>query len=173
MSIKNKHSLIKIKEAINPDFFDFKICAGEFGPLLDKLNENAKKHELFILTAYSNNILAGILISEQMNQKVDSVNTIVPTSLLYLIYVNPFFRNKGLGKKLLNYYLIKQKFLGIATIYMNIPQKYKMGTKFLLKNNFHQTFRSTTTLIFKYNLWNDYGIRDSILIGEHFNCFLD
>ena len=168
----NTENIIEIKESKNQDILDLKLCASEFEDLIEKIN-TIPKDKIIIFTAWYNKNLLGLLISEDKSQKVDSLTTIIPTSLIHLIHVNRLARNKGIGQELLNFYLEKQKSKGIASVYINIPQKYKKGLKFLTKNNFYQVHRRGNILLFKRNIWNDFGIRDSVLIGEDFHCFLD
>ncbi|MHA1804296.1 MAG: GNAT family N-acetyltransferase [Promethearchaeota archaeon] len=166
-------SSIEIKESKKKDLLDFLLFAGEFKSFIENLINSIPIERLFILSAYCNNSIAGILISEDKSQNIDSLETLIPTARLHLIQVNQLYQNKGLGTTLLKEYLKKQQFRGIATINIKIPRNYKKGKEFLLNNGFRQKSRDNAFILFKYNLWNDFGIRDSVLIGEPSHYFLD
>ncbi len=92
---------ISIKEANKEDLIDLNLCAKEFLQLIEDFNINFLNHKYFTLTAYYKKLLVGILVAEEKNHKVDSLEKIVPKTNLYLIYVNPNFRKKHIGKKIL------------------------------------------------------------------------
>ncbi len=88
---------------------------------------------------------------------------------LHLLYVNPNFRKKNIGKSLLNSFFSIQRRNGIASIYIKLPQKYRDGINFFLKNNFHIIDKVKNKIILEFALWNDYGIRECQIIEENFN----
>jgi len=100
---------ISIKEGNKEDLIDLNLCAKEFLQLIEDFNINFLNRKYFTLTAYYKKLLVGILVAEEKNHKVDSLEKIVPKRNLYLIYVNPNFRKKHIGKKILINYLTSQK----------------------------------------------------------------
>ena len=91
---------------------------------------------------------------------------------LHLLFVNPKFRQKNIGKSLLDNFIIILKKKGTASIYVKLPQKYKKGVEFFQKNNFHQVDKNHNRIILELNLWNDFGIRDCLIIGDNFDNML-
>jgi GNAT superfamily N-acetyltransferase len=166
VSRKNEYQ-IDIKLSKDEDFIDLKLCAKEFIDLIDDFKINFLKKKYLILTAYYNDLLVGILISDVKVRKINSYDKIVPKVRLYLLYVNPNFRGKQIGKKLLDNYLKIQKKRGIAVIYIKLPQKYKKGIIFFRKSKFDQIEIQNNKIILEYNLWNDYGITDLDIIDKN------
>jgi GNAT superfamily N-acetyltransferase len=165
MSNKSK---IKIKIAKKENLLDLNICAKEFIDLLDNFKRNFLNKQYFVLTAYYNNILAGVLVAKDMSHKVDSIERIVPTMSLYLLFVNPQYRDKGIGKKLMNTFLMILKNRGFASIKIKIPRHYKKGINFFLNNEFlnnqfSQAGKTDNHVVLEMNLWTDYGIKYCIL----------
>jgi GNAT superfamily N-acetyltransferase len=167
-SRKNDSSII-IREAKSESIYDFYLCAEEFIDLIDQLKEKFLSKKLFVLTAYYDNILAGIIMAEDKSQKVDALEKIVPTTCMHLLFVNSRFRNKHIGKELLKAFVDAHRSKGVASIYIKIPQKYKNGIKFLQKNNFGQINKIKSKIILEIKLWNDFGVRDCQIIGDNGN----
>ena len=130
------------------------------------------KKKLFILTAYYKEILVGLLVAEDKSQKIDSLEKILPIFNIHMLYVNPTYRKKKIGKELLETFLKIQKERGTASIRIKLPQKYKSGITFFLKNNFRQIQLDRSKVILEINLWNDFGIRDSQIVEEDLNDML-
>ncbi len=158
---------ISIKEANKEDLIDLNLCAKEFLQLIEDFNINFINHKYFTLTAYYKKLLVGILVAEEKNNTVDSLEKIVPKTNLYLIYVNPNFRKNHIGKKILINYLSVQKKKGIASIFVELPHKYKKGIQFFQHNKFHQINKVKDKIILEINLWNDFGIRSSEFISNN------
>lgn len=169
MSAHKNYNNIEIKYANEENFYDLYLCANEFLDFIDNFKEKFFNKEYFILSAYFNNVLAGLLIAEDKTQKINSLKEIVPHMNLHLLYVNPKFRNKNIGKILLNYFILIQKNNDIASIYVELPQKYRDGIKFFLENNFKIINRKIDKIVLELALWKDYGIRECQIIGENFN----
>jgi GNAT superfamily N-acetyltransferase len=170
--VEKKDPRIKIQVAKNEDLFDLNLCAKEFIDLIDNFTKKFLNKKLFILTAYYENILVGILVAEDKSHKVDSLEKLLPKIYIHFLYVNPFYRNKNIGKEMLDKFLDIQKEKGTASIYIKLPQKYKSGIKFFLKNNFRQVHKEGTKIVLELNLWNDYGIRDYQIVEEDLNDML-
>lgn len=158
---------ISIKEANKEDLIDLNLCAKEFLQLIEDFNINFLNRKYFTLTAYYKKLLVGILVAEEKNHKVDSLEKIVPKTNLYLIFVNPNFRKNHIGKKILINYLTIQKKKGIASIFVELPHKYKKGIQFFQYNKFHQINKVKDKIILEINLWNDFGIRSSEFIANN------
>jgi len=169
MESRENDTTIKIDVGKSENFYDFYLCAEEFTDLIDQFKENFLKKKLFILTAHYGNILAGFLIAEDKSQKIDALEKIIPTTCLHLLFVNLKFRNKHIGKELLETFIETQKSKGVASIYIKLPQKYKNGIKFLQKNNFGQINKIKSKVILEIKLWNDFGVRDCQIIGDKIN----
>jgi len=168
----NNSPNIEIKIANNESIVNLKLCAKDFLDFINNFEKKFQKNKFFILTAYYESVLAGILVSEDKNQKIDSLTKIVPLMCIHLIYVNPKYRHKNIGKNLLLTFINIQKEKGVAALYIKLPQKFKSGIDFFMKNNFHQKEKAENNLILEFNLWNDYGIIDYNLIGNnHSNIF--
>ncbi|MHA1294131.1 MAG: GNAT family N-acetyltransferase [Promethearchaeota archaeon] len=165
-------SKLKIRIANIKDFFDLKLCAKEFIDFISDFKKKFLNNVFFILTGYYNNVLAAILIAEDKSNKIDSIERIIPTINLYLLYVNPKYRKKQIGKKLLETFINVQKERGIGYIIIKLPQKYKKGINFFKKNNFFQIGLEKNKVILAMNLWNDFGIRDYQIIEEDLNDML-
>lgn len=163
---------IVIKPAINENLFDIEICAKEFIEFIDGFKENFINGNFFVLTAYYDSILAGVLVAEKKIRQIDSLEKIIPNIYLNLIYVNKKFRNNQIGKNLLDSFIKIQKQNEIASIYIELPQKYQKGINFLKKNNFQQVEKIQSNIILELNLWNDYGIVDCQTIEEDLNDLL-
>lgn len=161
-------SNIKIKIADKETFLDLCICAKEFIELLDNFKKNFLDKQYFVLTAYYNNVLAGVLIAKDKSQKIDSLERIVPTMSLHLLFVNSLYRDKGIGTKLMNTFLMILKNRGFASVSVKIPKHYKKGVDFFLNNeflnnNFSQEGITDNYIILEMNLWTDFGIKNCIL----------
>ena len=168
-SREDPHIIIKVAD--NENIIDLSLCAKEFLEFIKNFRDKFLNKKFFILTAYYDNVLAGLLIAEDKSQKVDSLNKVVPRMYLKLLYVNPRFRNRHLGKKLLDHLIEIQKDRGIALISIKLPQRYKQGIQFFLKNNFITSSKDNDRIILELNLWNDFGIRDCHIIDEDFVDF--
>ncbi|MGQ4874704.1 MAG: GNAT family N-acetyltransferase [Promethearchaeia archaeon] len=166
MNIDDKKIDIKIANIDN--LIDFKLIAKDFIDFIKDFKEKFLNDRFFILSAYYNNILIGILIAEDVTKKIDSLNKILPTMQIYLIYINPNFRKKNIGKKLLEKFKDLQKERGIARIIVKLPVMYKKGIQFFLKNNFSQIKKTNNKIILEIDLWNDYGIKNCDIIDEEF-----
>jgi ribosomal protein S18 acetylase RimI-like enzyme len=157
---------IKIKKATEEDFFDLKMCANDFIELIDNFKKKLINKQYFVLIAYMNNVVAGILVSENKVTHIDALEKIIPNIFIKLVYINPQFRNQELGRKLLNAFIKIQKENEIGIIYTNIPQKYNRGIKFYKNNGFHQIRKTDGKIVLELILWNDFGLRDSQLVKE-------
>jgi len=166
---KKQEYQITIKIAEDENFINLNLCAKEFIDLIDDFKINFLKKKFFILTAYKNDLLVGVLIAEAKIRKIDSFDKLLPKVRLYLLYVNPNFRGKQVGKKLLENYLKIQKENGIAVVYVKLPQKYKKGIEFFKNANFSQTEKANNDINLEFNLWNDYGITDYDVIDKNLN----
>jgi len=169
MEPRRNDSDLRINLAKNENLYDIHLCAEEFIDLIDSFKERFLNKEIIILTAFYDNILSGFLVAEDKSQKIDAIETILPSTCLHLLFVNSKFRNKRIGKVLLETFIKAQKKKGIASIYIKLPQKYKSGIKFLQKNDFHQIDIERSNIILEKNLWNDYGVRDCQIIGDNIN----
>ena len=169
MAPRRNASHLRIDLAKNENLYDIHLCAEEFIDLIDDFKEKFLNKEIIILTAFYDNILSGFLIAEDKSQKIDTIEKILPSTCLHLLFVNSKFRNKRIGKVLLETFIEAQKRKGIASIYIKLPQKYKSGIKFLQKNDFHQIDIEKSNIILEKNLWNDYGVRDCQIIGDNVN----
>jgi len=169
MQINENRSKIIIKIANKENFFDLSLCAEEYIELIDNFRQKFLNEQFFVLLAYWNNVLAGILVAEDNSQKVDSLEKILPTMSLSLLFINPNYRHKGLGKRLMNCLIMILLKKGFASISIELPKNYKEGIHFFLHNDFlnykfRQIEKTDTKIILEMNLWNDYGIRDCQLI---------
>lgn len=160
---------IVIKVAKAEDLFDLKLCANEFLEYINDFQTKFLKNKIFILAAYYNNNLAGLLVSEQNTHKVDSIENLIPIVYLYLLYVNPKFRKRHIGTTLLESFIILQKKKGIASICIKLPHNYKNGIKFFQHYEFHLVGQIKNSIILEHKIWDDYGISDCQLIGDDFN----
>ena len=114
----------------------------------------------------------GLLVAEDKSHKVDSLEKILPINYIHMLYVNPIHRKKNIGKELLDTYLNIQKEKGTASIHIKLPQKYKSGIDFFLKNKFRQIHIDGSKVILEFNLWNDYGVRDCQVVEDDLNDML-
>ena len=162
-----KNILIKVANA--EDLFDLKLCAQEFLEFIDDFQQKFLTNKIFVLAAYYDNNLAGILVSEQQTHKVDSIENLIPTIYLYLLYVNPKYRRKHIATTLLEAFLMIQKKIGIASICIKLPQKYKNGIKFFQHYKFRLVGLIDNNILLEHKIWDDYGISDCQLIGDDFN----
>ncbi len=169
MKPMKKNPNIEIKFLKNETLYDFKLCAKEFIDLIDKFEEKFLNKKFLIIPGYYKNILAGVIVAEDKSKRVNSIDNIVPSACLHLIYVNRNYRNKGIGTNLLNSLIEFQKRMGTASIYAKLPQKYINGIYFLERHNFHQIKRVKNKVFLEMTLWNDYGIGDSYLIEDGIN----
>ena len=163
---------ILIKHAENENLLDIELCAKEFIDFIDNFKKNFLEGRFFILTAYYDFILAGVLIAEKKVREIDSLEKIIPSIQLHLLYVNKKFRYKQIGTKLLESFINIQKQNDIASIYIELPQKYKIGINFLQKKSFQRIGKKQNNVILELKLWNDYGIIDSQVIEDDFNDIL-
>ena len=161
-----------IKSADSENLLDLELCAKEFLDFIDNFKEKFLKGKFFVLTAYFDSILAGVLVADKKIRQIDALEKIIPNIYLYLIYVNKKFRNNQIGKKLLDSFINIQKQNGIASIYIELPQKFKKGINFLQKRSFQRISKIQNNIILELKLWNDYGIIDSQVIEEDFNDML-
>ena len=163
---------IQIRLSDNENLLDIELCAEEFIDFIENFKENFLNGKFFILTANYESVLAGVLIAEKKVKEIDSLEKIIPSIQFHLLYVNKKFRNNQIGKKLLDSFINIQKKNGIASIYIELPQKYKRGINFLQKRSFQRINKIQNNIILELKLWNDYGIIDSQVIEEDFNDML-
>ena len=123
MEIPKHDPKIKIRIAETKDFFDLNLCAKEFIDFIDDFKKNFLDKKFFVLTAYYDKVLAGILVAEDKSHKVDSFKKIIPSKYIHLIYVNPRYRKTQLGRMLLETFLKIQKKKAVGLIYIKLPQK--------------------------------------------------
>jgi GNAT superfamily N-acetyltransferase len=171
MSIKNndKKSKIVIKIASEENFFDLNLCAENFIELIDNFKEKFLNDQFFVLSAYCNDVLVGILVAEDKSRKIDSLERIVPTMNLSLLFINPHYRNRGFGKRLMNSFVMILLQKGFASISIQLPKNYIEGIHFFLKNDFlnyqfRQIDKTEHKIVLEMHLWNDYGIINCELI---------
>jgi len=160
---------ITIKIAKQENFFDLNLCAKEFIDLIDNFKTRFLNKKFFVLIAYYDEILAGLLVAEDKSKKVDSLEKIIPNICLHLLYINSNYRNKGIGKRLVNAFIMLSKENGYASIYIRLPNKYKKGITFFLNNEFlglkfGQKGEINNKIVLEMNLWNDFGVRDCQII---------
>ncbi|MFX0072035.1 MAG: GNAT family N-acetyltransferase [Candidatus Hermodarchaeota archaeon] len=160
---------IEIKIADREDLVDLSICVDDFLDFIESFKTKFLNKELLILKIYYNSILAGVLVAEDKSHEVDSLEKIIPNFYIHLVYINPKFRNKDLGKTLLKLFIKNQKDKGTASIYTKLPKKYKKGITFFRENDFQQISCENNEVILVLNLWKDYGIRDCMMIGDYSN----
>jgi len=168
MENNKKDDKIVIKIASTEDFFDLNLCAREFIEFIDDFKKKFLDKRFFVLTAYFNGVLAGILVGED-KKKIDSLKKLVPTVYLHFLYVNPKYRNKHLGKALLNEFIKLQKKRDVASINIKLPEKFKKGIIFFQKNDFIITRKHKHKVVLECNLWNDFGIRNCHVIEKDFD----
>ena len=149
--------------------YDIYLCAEEFKDLVDTFKEKFLNKDITISMAFYDDILSGFIVAEDKSQKVDAIEKLIPTTCLHLLYVNSKFRKKHIGKFLFDEFIKTQKEKGIASIYIKIPQKYKIGINFLQRNDFRQIDKIKSKIILEKKLWNDYGIGDCQIIGDNVN----
>ena len=166
MGLANQDPNIKIKIAETSDFFDLNLVAKEFIDFIDDFRKKFLDKKFFVLTAWYNNILAGLLISEDKSKKVSSLKKLLPSMYLHLVYVNPKFRNKHIGKQLLENFIKVQKEKGTASIYIKLPQNYKNGIRFFQHNQFRQICVDRNKITLELNLWDDFGVTECQIIDE-------
>ena len=164
---------VDIRIANKEDLFELNSSAQDLIELIRDFKINLKKDKYFILTAFHNNLLIGVLVAKKRIHKVDSLEMLVPKVRLYLIYVNKQYRNLNIGKKLLGEFVDLQKKRGSASIYVKLPQKYKQGIKFFMKNQFQRVDIVKSKIILEYHLWEDYGITNCEIIDDSMNNILD
>jgi GNAT superfamily N-acetyltransferase len=169
MNEKEKALNFQIKIAENEDILDLKLCAREFIEFVDNFKKKFQNKKFFILTAYNEHTLIGILIAEDKSKDVDSVSKILPKFRLNLIYVTPEFRNMHVGKRLMNTFIMIKKKEGFAGIIVKLPKNYKKGINYFLKNaflgyRFHLQNINALKIEMEMDLWNNFGIREYIAI---------
>ena len=157
MPYSNEESKISIKTGNNEDLMELQLCANEFIDFIDDFEINLLNKKYFILTAYYFNNLSGILLAENQISKIDSLEMLIPKIQLIFLFVNPSYRNNSIADMLLNTFIKIQKKRQIATIFIKLPQKYKMGIKFLAKYGFLQIITSNNEVVLEKNLWYDFG----------------
>ena len=168
-----KYPDITIKRASKEDLAELTLCADEFIGLINEFKVNFLDGKYISLLTYYNKIAVAVLIAEELNQKVDSIENILPKTVLKLIYVNPNYRNKLIGTKLLLTFLKLQKEKGFASVYVELPQKYKSGIRFFEINDFRRIGKVKEMLLLEINLWNDFGLRFSQFLPDTFFHIID
>ncbi len=166
---EKKNKKIEIKMAENETLYDLYLCAKDHLDVIDDFKIKFLKKEYFILTAYNNNILVGILIAEDKSKKIDCLRKIVPNLCIHLLYVNKNYRNEGLGKRLINTLIMILINKGFASIYVKLPEKNKKGINFFLnneflENHFQQVGKMNNKVLLELHLWNDYGVSNCQMI---------
>lgn len=169
MDPQKNDTRLQIVKAKSENVYDICLCAEEFIDLIDHFKEKFLDKELVILIAFYDDVLSGFLVAEDKSQRIDALEKIVPTTCMHLLFVNSKFRNKQIGKVLLETFIEAQKKKGTASIYIKLPQKYKNGIRFLQMHDFHQIDKVKSKIILEKKLWNDYGVRDCQIIGDNVN----
>jgi GNAT superfamily N-acetyltransferase len=158
MDFKNEKSRIIIRTGNNEDIIELQMCANEFIEFIDDFEINLHNEKYFILAAYYCKNLSGILLAENFISKVNGLETLIPKIQLIFLFVNSTYRNKGIASLLLKNFIKIQKKEKIGSIYINLPQKYKFGKKFLEKFNFVQIKVVNNKIVLERKLWYDFGI---------------
>lgn len=167
MNSNSKDPLIEIKFVKDENFYDFKLIAMDFVEFIKDFEKKYLAKKIFVITAYYKKILAGIIVAEDKRKKINSIEKLVPSTCLHLLYINPNYRNINIGKKLLDAFVAFQKKSGVASIYIKIPHKYKRGQIFLEKFEFHTKGRVGNKIILERKLWNDFGVGDCHMIEDN------
>lgn len=163
---------IQVRIAKTEDFFDLNLCAKEFIDFIDDFKKNFIDKRFFVLTGDYEGVLAGILVAEDKSKKIDSIERIVPSLYLHLIYVNPKYRKKGIGKVLLEKLIELQKKKRTAFIYIKLPEKYKKGIRFFQSQGFIVLNKHKNRVLMILHLWDDFGVCDCQIIGEDFDSLV-
>lgn len=158
MKPKNETSKILIKTGNNEDIMELQLCANEFIDFIDDFEINLLKKKYLILTAYYFKNLSGILLAENNMSKIDGLVNLVPKAHLIFLFVNPVYRNNKIASSLLKSFLKIKKEEKFAAVYINLPQKYKVGKKFLEKFHFVQMRAFNNNIVLERNLWYDFGV---------------
>ncbi|MFO8019483.1 MAG: GNAT family N-acetyltransferase [Promethearchaeia archaeon] len=160
---------IEFKQATPNNLYDIRLCGKEFLDFIKDFKEKFLDGKISVLTAHYKNTLVGILVTEDKSSKVNSIERILPMMCIHLIYVNKSFRNQGIATSLLEYFVKNQKEVGTASVFAKIPKKYRKGIEFFLKNDFYIIKRKRNKIILKRKLWNDFGLKKCLLIGDSLN----
>ena len=159
-------TIIKINN--EEDLVSLELCAKDYLELLDNFYYNYAEGNYFILCAYHDENLVGLLIADKKAQKLDSLEKILPIVFLKLIYVVPKYRKQNIGRKLLTTFINIEKSKKTASIIITLPVNYIDGIKFFQKFGFHKKKKIKNSIFLIKNLWDDYGIRDIDLLGSSF-----
>lgn len=162
-------SSITIEEANRENLYEIKICAHEFLDFINDFKERFLEKNLIVFTVNYKKLLVGVIVAEDKSYKVNSLERMLPIMYIHLIYINPSFREKGIGNLLLDHFLQTEKDKGIASVFAKIPKKYVKGIKFYLRNDFHVISRKKNKIILKKELWNNFGLKKCFLIGTSLN----
>jgi len=164
--MNNNSKQKKIKVAEPSDYFFIELCAKECIDLIKNFKKKFKNNDFFILTAYYENNVAGVLVSEK-NNVVKSIKDILPAMQIHFVYVNPAFRGKRIGYNLLNEFVNIQKKKNIALIFVELFKNNKKGMKFFEKFGFQEIKITAAKIILTKNIWDDLGISSQ----EFFDIF--
>ncbi len=166
MTIKNTDTEKIIKVAEINDYFLIELCAKEYIDLIKNFKERFENNDFFVLIGYYEKNVAGVLVSER-NNVVKSIEDILPAMQIHLVYVNPAFRGKKIGKNLMNEFIRTQKKNNIAFIFVELFKNNKREMEFFEKYGFRREKIDAAKIILTKIVWDDMGISSQ----EFFDIF--
>jgi GNAT superfamily N-acetyltransferase len=150
------------------DYINLRTCVKDSLDLVDNFYENFLKDTYFILLAFIDGILVGVVIADKDLHTVDSIDKILPHISLKLLYIHPIYRKNNIGQKLFNQFIKLQKESGIATIEILLPQNYKSGLEYLKKFKFYERERFKNKIKLELNICQDFGVRSVDFLSNTF-----
>ncbi|HME52129.1 MAG TPA: GNAT family N-acetyltransferase [Candidatus Lokiarchaeia archaeon] len=148
--------------ALNPeDYTDVATGCSQLSPMIPELEENINAGKITGLVAvYEDTCIGAVLGVLDVNASMAEGPIPLPCIRLLFIEVNARYRGKGVGKLLMEEFITEQKSRKIASITATLFKNYKAGGNFLEKFGFQKEKTERNKIIWKLNLWSDFGVID-------------
>lgn len=154
---------VQVKPITSTDYMDIFTCCNDLVTLLPDLEEKIKDEKICGLLAFYNDMCIGAIVASlDVDATLSDDHPIpLPCVKITFIEVNGRYRGKGIGKKLLESFITRQKENDIGTIAISLFKNYKKGVRFFEKLGFERhAIDERNKILLKLNVWADFGVVD-------------
>jgi len=148
--------------ALNPDdYTDVATGCSQLSKMIPELEGNINAGKITgIMAAYESACIGAVVGILDVDASMSEGPLPLPCIRLLFIEVNARYRGNGVGRLLMERFIQEQKSKKIASITMSLFKNYKAGGNFLEKFGFLKEKTERNKIIWKLNLWSDFGVID-------------
>jgi GNAT superfamily N-acetyltransferase len=148
--------------ALNPDdYTDVATGCSQLSPMIPELEGNISAGKITGLVAmYESTCIGAVVGVLDVDASMAEGPLPLPCLRLLFVEVNARYREKGVGRLLMERFIQEQKSNKIACITTALFKNYKAGGNFLEKFGFLKEKTERNKIIWKLNLWSDFGVID-------------